>query len=435
MNASRSLRAGLISGLVGANLIVFALLGYSLYQSRQQHELRAQTWTQNIAGALDQSVSNSIQKIDLALQAVVGELEEQLSGQGIDEQAMNSFLAKYGQWLPEVEAFRIADAKGLVILGKGVNKQERVSWADREYFIYLRDHADAMLQISKPRIGRVAKQYIMGFARRYDDPDGRFAGVVSAPIALSHFTQLLSQYNLEPNDTLILRDADLGLITRVPPIPDQPAGHVENAGVSKEFRTLMESGVRTATYHITNSPDGFERILTFRRLAGAPMIAIVGTASNDYLSGWTQEVYKAGALIIGFLLFSWGSGAFMFRLLARSEQTQEQLRRSEGYLQTIIANEPECITVIDRQGHLMQINPAGLTMFEADSLAPLIGRAVIDMIAPEYRVAYAALHRRVIGGEHMQLEFELIGLRGGRRFLETRAVPMQDHDQVDHLAV
>lgn len=45
------------------------------------------------------------------------------------------------------------------------------------------------------------------------------------------------------------------------------------------------------------------------------------------------------------------------------------------------------------------------------------------------------MHQRVIAGEHMQIEFEVIGLKGARRWLETHAVPMQDHGQAVHLAV
>jgi diguanylate cyclase (GGDEF)-like protein len=60
---------------------------------------------------------------------------------------------------------------------------------------------------------------------------------------------------------------------------------------------------------------------------------------------------------------------------------------------------------------------------------------VADLIAPEQRVAFEDMHAKVIGGTAAELEFEVIGLKGGRRWLETHAVPMQDHGQTVHLAV
>ena len=39
---------------------------------------------------------------------------------------------------------------------------------------------------------------------------------------------------------------------------------------------------------------------------------------------------------------------------------------------------------------------------------------------PEYRAAFDEMHRRVLAGESVQLQFEVIGLKGGRRWLDAR---------------
>src|SRR4029078_710326 len=51
---------------------------------------------------------------------------------------------------------------------------------------------------------------------------------------------------------------------------------------------------------------------------------------------------------------------------------------------------------------------------------------LIESIARAYRAASGALHRRVMQGDSGTLEFEVIGLRGTRRWLETQAVPLRD---------
>jgi diguanylate cyclase (GGDEF)-like protein len=45
------------------------------------------------------------------------------------------------------------------------------------------------------------------------------------------------------------------------------------------------------------------------------------------------------------------------------------------------------------------------------------------------------MHQRVLAGETVQMEFEIRGLKGGRRVLVTHAVPMQEYGQTVHLAV
>ncbi len=114
---------------------------------------------------------------------------------------------------------------------------------------------------------------------------------------------------------------------------------------------------------------------------------------------------------------------------------RNKLYESQSHLQSIFDNEPECIKIIDAQGFLIQMNPAGLAMIEADSLEQVAGRPILNIIAPEYHTMFVDLHKRVIAGESIQSEYELIGLKGGRRLMQTHAVPMLDHGRVVHLAV
>ena len=121
--------------------------------------------------------------------------------------------------------------------------------------------------------------------------------------------------------------------------------------------------------------------------------------------------------------------------ISASKQAQVALQVSEARLRIIIENEPECIKIVDAQGRLKHMNPAGLAMIEADSEGQVLDRPVVDLIAPEYRSAFADMHRRVIAGERVQLEFEVQGIKGGRRWLETHAVPMRENGETVHLAV
>jgi PAS domain S-box-containing protein len=124
------------------------------------------------------------------------------------------------------------------------------------------------------------------------------------------------------------------------------------------------------------------------------------------------------------------------RDITERKRIEARLANSESRLRTIIENEPECIKIVDVNGRLVQMNPAGLKMLEADSPEQVVGRSVLEVIAPEYRNAFADLHKRVLAGESMQLEYEVIGLKGGRRWLDSHAVPMKEaNGNVVHLAV
>lgn len=435
MTPTQRARLFLVAGLVGANLLVFVLAYFSVERSKALYEEQARTLTQNVVRSLDQSVSGSIRSIDLILHTIVDELEQQLAAGGIDEAAISGLIARSQERLPELEGLRIADASGLVFLGTGVNRKAAVSWADRDYFNHHKKNADGEVFFRKPRLGRVAKQYIVNFSRRFNDRDGRFAGVVSAPIAVSYFAELLAQYQLPPDSALILRDEDQGIIARFPADANLPAAQVGNTTISEELRTLLESGVKSATFHTANSSDGLDKTASFRLLKNAPMLAIVSIPSDSYLAGWRRETLKTTAMVAGFFLLSALLGTFLFRLLGRSEKDRMRLTLSEGRLRTIIETEPECVKLVDKEGRLVEMNPAGLGMIAASSLDQVAGRPVLDLVAPEDHRTFCELHQEVISGQSAMREFAIIGLNGERRIMESHAVPIQMGGEIAHLAV
>jgi PAS domain S-box-containing protein len=111
--------------------------------------------------------------------------------------------------------------------------------------------------------------------------------------------------------------------------------------------------------------------------------------------------------------------------IANRRRTEEAWRESENRLRAIFETEPECVKVVSAEGHLLEMNRAGLLMLEAESVEAVQRKTLAAFIAPEYRDAFRELHRRVMAGENGRLEFEIVGLRGGRRRLDTHATPLR----------
>ncbi len=111
--------------------------------------------------------------------------------------------------------------------------------------------------------------------------------------------------------------------------------------------------------------------------------------------------------------------------ITERKQAEEALQASEQRLRTIIQTEPECVKVVDQTGALLEMNPAGLRMLEAGTLDEAQSCPLMEFVSPEYRKAFADLHSRVMRGEEGLLEFEVTGLHGARRWVETHAVPLR----------
>jgi PAS domain S-box-containing protein len=100
----------------------------------------------------------------------------------------------------------------------------------------------------------------------------------------------------------------------------------------------------------------------------------------------------------------------------------------DKFLQAIVEETPECIKIVAPDGRLLRMNSAGLRMIEAQSWVAVEGAATPDLIAEEDRPTWLENHARVCAGEKVAWQFDIIGLNGTRRHMETQAVPISLED-------
>src|SRR3989338_1009341 len=115
-------------------------------------------------------------------------------------------------------------------------------------------------------------------------------------------------------------------------------------------------------------------------------------------------------------------------MMERMERATKVLEESQALLRTIIQSEPECVKLMAADGRLLDMNPAGLAMIEAESLDEVRGTSLAPLMRPADWEAFTALTNAVFQGRAGVLEFEIVGLKGARRRLETHAVPLRNPD-------
>lgn len=313
---------------------------YSILDSKQAYQEKARLTTQNMARLLDQSVSSSVSKIDLTLLSVVDELENQLRDRGhLDASQSNAFLLAHQKRLTELSSLRVADASGRVILGKGVSSSTQASWADRDFFSALRVRNDLGMVVTNPIFGRLNQTWIISLVRRFNKPDGSFAGVVSAAVPLTYLGTLLSAMDVGPKGIALLCDANLGVIARHPAL-NAPSSVVGAKVFSQEWDDGLPSGQHDFTFHSKGMADGVERTNTYRKITGAPFHIVVGLGSEDYLAAWMLAAQRTMASVAIFVLVTCGFGWQLWRSQIKSRQAAAERDRSLLLLQKIASRVP-----------------------------------------------------------------------------------------------
>jgi signal transduction histidine kinase len=74
------------------------------------------------------------------------------------------------------------------------------------------------------------------------------------------------------------------------------------------------------------------------------------------------------------------------------------------------------------------MNPAGLKMIEADNLEQVKNKQITYLILDEYKQKFVDFSQEVLAGKSGIMEFEIYGLKGAHRYMETHAVPLKNKD-------
>ena len=111
----------------------------------------------------------------------------------------------------------------------------------------------------------------------------------------------------------------------------------------------------------------------------------------------------------------------------------------ERRFRAIFDGSPDCIKLVSADGRLIDMNAAGLRMIEADCLDDVRGKSLFDIIDPAYHERFRGGIDAVFAGENTQMQFEVIGLRGRRLFMDQSAAPLfareTPHQVIEMMAI
>jgi len=370
------------------NLLVMSIAALGLSQSRDRREERATTASKNLSLVLERQIASLVDKVDLVLRTVTDEVARTQATPSADPATLDGFIKQQSKRVPELHGLRTADANGNVNHGFGLAPGVRANLADRPYFMQLAGQPQAGLVISKPVVSRVSGEWEIVLARRLDQPDGSFGGVVYATITLQHFIDMFSMLDTGPGGVVALRDADLGVIARQPVITSV-GGDVGNATVSPKLRAPVMAG-ETAGSYTGAGGDGIERTISFRRISRYPMYIVVGLGTADYLAEWRAETTKAAVLGAAFLLMTVVFAVMVYRSWRRREADVDALRVQERKFRTLLESSPDALVISDANEIITVVNRQAVQMF-GYAQHELVGQP-IDMLLPQrYRGLHLAL--------------------------------------------
>lgn len=201
-------------GLRGlACVVILALSGWREWESREVELRNAEVDMANLAQSLTQHAEDTFELADTILAgmvdrmevggtspAAVGKIQRFLQSRKYNRQRIRGIFVydETGHWLATTEDGDFSSFNN----------------SDRDYFQRHRASADHGTLIGRPVKSRSGGQWIVTASRRFNHPDGSFAGVVLTSIDVAYFMQFYRRFDIGPNGAVSLLTADGIILAR-----------------------------------------------------------------------------------------------------------------------------------------------------------------------------------------------------------------------------
>ena len=415
-----------LSGLVLA-ILCDAFVAQVLSLNYWETYRAADAANSDLARALEEYMLRNIQGVDLLLGTTIDDLEQKPSLLSRGNPALINELKHRVAPYPAAKTIVVLDADGNILgdnMGNGVPGRE-ANFADRAYYKVQRDDPGRGLFIDAPLVSRVTPQgRFIAVSRALLTPDRHFAGVVFVALDYNSLREFFLSLNVGQRGTVTLYRDDGTILLRTPNMDEFAGRDVRSNLLFTRYLQQAPSG----SFRGSGITDGTSRSISYRRVAGLPLVVTVARDPIEFLAGWKNNAlsYSLVAAGLNLLIAGFGLGlARQWRLRANSEQA---LRDNLEQHQLVTENVPALIVHVGADSHIRYANRVATEWYAQPSADAARSRRIDDFIEPsrlgEWRLKIeAALAGRTIRGEEKALFPD-----GCERWCDTILVPDCGHD-------
>jgi PAS domain S-box-containing protein len=384
--------------------------------------------TRNLVRSVGQTVEGMVESIDYALQVSADEIAHQIAGGRPDAAAITRFMTRQQERFAHIDLLRATNAQGEAIYGQGVDPAQRASLAQRDYYRKLRDDPRAGLVISEPIIGKISQRWIWLMARRIDNPDGSFAGLIYGSLFIDDLVKQFEELRLAPGSAISLRDEAMRVVARTtfdqrPPLP------IGDTRLSEGLIEARKSDPRSGTYESGPSvADGVNRLYSYWRSDRYGFTVLVGIPAAAAASEWQGQALAVAAFLATFLL----GLLFLVRLIAKTWQQQAlsvalaAREQERTLLKTLIRTIPDLVWLKDAEGVYLACNRE-FERFFGKPEAEIVGKSDYDFMSRELAEFFRSHDRNAMDAGKPTINEEWITYAddGHQALLMTTKTPMR----------
>ena len=266
-----------------------------LWEQRQRELAHARVETLSIARMLTEQTGQMFGAIDLALQGVQERLGTEFGSQlPLDSLPVQLLLAARSSGVGHIRSVFVVGPEGR-LENSSRSTMLGLDVAERDYFRVFAEGRASGLFIDFPVLGRVDGQMILHLARRLEDRQGGFRGVVVVSVSVDEIGQVFEQARLD-----LPRPIGLYLNGRLIVATDKVAA----GDVPERLDDALLRPIKAGEILLQDSPAGGGEHLAVGQVRGLPLIVTVGEQREQVVAEWWEAAkpIAVGAGLVSLLI-------------------------------------------------------------------------------------------------------------------------------------
>jgi PAS domain S-box-containing protein len=410
-----------LSGLVLA-LLCDAFVAQVLSANYHETYRAADAANADLARALEEYTLRNMEGVDLLLRTTIDDFTNDPSLLSAGNPALIDELKRRVAPYPAASALVVLDAAGDLLgdsIGNGVPGRE-FNFADRPYYRVQRDDPDRGLFIDVPTAARAsAGRRFIAVSRALQAPDGRFAGVVFTALDYESVRRFFRSLNVGSRGAVTLYRDDGTLLLREPT-------EGELSGRDLSAMSLFSRRLRQApsgNFDGKGAPDGTPRRVSYRRVAGMPLVVVVARDPVEFLAGWKNNALYYSAVAAALNLLIAGLGVGLARQWRLREGSERALRENLEQHRLVTENVPAMIVHVGADHRVRYANRVALEWYAQPSAAAALARKIEEFVDSARRVELRPKIEAALAGRATRGEEKALFPDGQERWCDTTRVP------------
>lgn len=413
-----------------ACVAILALSAWREWESRQVDLKNAEVDMANLARSLAQHAEDTFELADTILAGMADRMEVGGTGPAALDKVRTFLKArKYNRH--RIRGIFVYDDTGRWLATTEDVNLDGLNNSDRDYFKRHRESADRGTLIGRPVKSRSGGQWIITASRRFNRPDGSFAGVVLTSIDVGYFMQFYRRFDVGANGSISLLNTDGIMLARS---PDDDGSFVgRDMSGAPLFRNLKDRP-SASVYYFKSPLDGVQRLSYYQLGSRYPIMVLATKAQEDVLAPWRREALTRLAVVAALTLVIALIGFALVRYLLQRQRMAAALAAKEADFRLLAEQSSDVVMRIGLDERVRYASPSYARVFGWDP-AKLIGAPALAGInvADRPRVEQAIAALKEGEAEEARIIYRAPHRVKGEIWVETalRVTRASDSDKID----